>query len=169
MVMKKDFMSQRTKIQLPVFSYTRANAIVVPLDLWKTTTRTNSSNSSNSTKAPCLDISKYNMHLSQHAETQIEQKGFDREMIKKTFMYPQRLYPSKSHLGQYRITGNGLCLVGQPDIIIENGKNAKDQTGTFSVITIYSDQVLTPPRPDQLSTPEGKRYAERFEKNLGRG
>jgi hypothetical protein len=84
-------------------------------------------------------------------------KGFKAEVIKSTFDSPQEIYPSKSHPGQFRITGNGICIVGEP----EGDK--------FYGITMYADRVITPPREDQMKTPEGRRYAERYAKGLGRG
>jgi len=171
------------------------------------------------------------------------EKNFSPETIEKTFAEPTRVYPSGSHPGQWRVTGNGLCLVGIPDdepaeekkdipalrtpakgTIIQTpgtserpgykapsgyaflsngassyGPSSRTTNGTtngtttqtttngtstpieemsqkntkalryFTVITIYQDQVLTPPRADQLNTNVGKRYAERYLKGLGRG
>lgn len=174
-----------------------------------------------------LDISRFKLRLSRHAERMANEKKFSMEDIEHTFYNPTRVYPSGSHPGQWRITGNGLCLVGIPDeepkkesklnvslssrgtpiqtpvtttqpnalnrpvpsymkytgygnnyVTQRNecntsiqSKNTEPETQTryFTVITIYQDQVLTPPRPDQLDTPEGKRYAERYLKGLGRG
>lgn len=106
-----------------------------------------------------LDLSQYDMVLSLHAKKMIREKGFDPGLVEETYLNPKRVYPSGSHPGQYRITGNGLCLVGEPD----------EMRGQFIVITIYEDEVLTPPRPDQLNTPEGRLYADRYYKGLGRG
>lgn len=92
-----------------------------------------------------------------HALRQIIEKEFNPLMVKETFENPTEVYPSRSHPGQYRVTGNGICLVGKPE-------------GTrFILITVYADKVLTPPRPDQLDTPEGRRYAERYAQGKGRG
>jgi hypothetical protein len=103
------------------------------------------------------DTSGFTLKVSDHSIKVMADKGFDPETVKETFNNPTQVYPSRSHPGQYRITGNGLCLVGRP-------------TGNiFTLITLYADRVLTPPRPDQLDTPEGRRYAERYEKGLGRG
>lgn len=92
-----------------------------------------------------------------HAITTMNDKGFDPALVAETFKAPDEVYPSRSHPGQFRVTGNGLCLVGRPD------------GNKFILLTLYLDRVLTPPRPDQLDTPEGKRYAERYAKGLGRG
>jgi Domain of unknown function (DUF4258) len=92
-----------------------------------------------------------------HALRTMIEKGFSAEVVKATFETPARVYPSGSHPGQYRVTGNGVCLVGKPE------------GDRFVLITVYQDQVLTPPREDQLDTPEGRRYAERYNNGLGRG
>jgi len=105
-----------------------------------------------------FDVSKWTLRISDHAMTTINNKRFDLHLVEKTYADPASVYPSGSHIGQYRVTGNGLCLVGKPE-----------QNGVFSLITIYEDQVLTAPRPDQLNTPEGRRYAERHQLGLGRG
>ena len=97
------------------------------------------------------------LRMSQHARQQMEQKGFDYRAVIAAYAKPEEFYESRSHPGQMRLTGRGLCLVGQ---VIED---------TFFVITVYLDRVLTPPRPDQLSTTEGARYAERFDLGMGRG
>jgi hypothetical protein len=95
--------------------------------------------------------------MTRHACKMAAQKGFDADTIMATFNEPERVYPSGSHPGQYRVTGNGLCLVGTP------------QEEKFVVITCYADKVLTAPRADQLNTPEGKRFAERYAAGKGRG
>lgn len=97
------------------------------------------------------------LQLSKHARGQMEQKGFSYTALIAAFAKPTAFYPSASHPGQWRLTGRGLCLVGE---VVDD---------LFYVITVYLDGVLTPPRPDQLSTTEGARYAERFAAGLGRG
>lgn len=92
-----------------------------------------------------------------HALRQIAQKGFNPLHVKGAFENPDEVYASGSHPGQYRVTGNGLCLVGKPE------------GNEFVLITVYLDRVVTPPRPDQLVTPEGRKFAERYERGLGRG
>ena len=104
-----------------------------------------------------VDISKLRFRPTQHAIDQVRAKGIPGSTIKKCFTDPERVYPSSSHPGQTRITGHGVCLVGRVE------------GGNFSLITVYEDGVLTPPRPDQLNTPEGRRYAERYAAGLGRG
>lgn len=97
------------------------------------------------------------LSTTRHSLKVVLSKGFDPETIKRTFNNPREVYPSRNHPGQYRVTGNGLCLVGEP-------------IGTsFRLITVYEDKVLTPPRADQLLTEEGRRYAERYAQGLGRG
>lgn len=93
----------------------------------------------------------------QHSKRQLQEKGFKMKDVEATFDSPKEVYASGSHPGQYRVTGNGLCLVGKPE------------GNDFVLITVYQDRVLTPPRKDQLDTQEGRRYADRYAKGLGRG
>lgn len=95
--------------------------------------------------------------ITKHARSQMVAKGFDEAIVKGVFATPERVYPSGSHPGQFRITGNGVCLVGKP------------KEGKFILITLYADGVLTPPRPDQMWTEEGRRYADRYFSGKGRG
>jgi hypothetical protein len=74
-------------------------------------------------------------------------KGFTADQIISTLIEPTEVYPSRSHPGQFRVTGNGVCIVGKP----EGDK--------FTLITIYADRIVTPVRPDQMNTPEGRRFA----------
>jgi hypothetical protein len=83
-----------------------------------------------------------------HALRTILAKGFSPDTVKATFANPTEVYPSRSHPGQFRVTGNGICLVGKPE-----GEN-------FVLVTLYADRVVTPVRPDQLNTPEGRRFAQ---------
>lgn len=96
----------------------------------------------------------YSLRLTRHASQQMEAKGFDLETVEYTFGNPENIYPNKKFAGQFRVTGHGVCLIGKP------------MGGEFLVFTIYEDGVMTPPRPDQLDTPEGRAYAERYEKAL---
>jgi hypothetical protein len=123
-----------------------------------------------------LDLSKYTLKLSQHAQRMATEKGFTKEIVESTFRNPTRVYPSGSHPGQWRITGNGLCLVGVPDRDRRSPRFHPymmqppiEHELFFTVVTLYQDQILTPPRDDQLNTPEGRRYAERYLKGEGRG
>ena len=95
--------------------------------------------------------------VTKHFRETMESKGFDGREVIALLKDPEEFYPSKSHPGQYRVTGRGLCVVGRP----EGDK--------FMLITLYLDRVLTPPRPDQLKTEEGRIYAERFKNGEGRG
>lgn len=95
--------------------------------------------------------------MTNHAIKMAASKQFDADTILATFNEPVEIYASGSHPGQHRITGNGICLVGR-------GEGSK-----FLVITVYKDRELTAPREDQLETPEGRRYAERYAKGQGRG
>lgn len=97
------------------------------------------------------------LNPTQHALETITAKGFDADDVLSAFNRPTRVYPSGSHPGQIRVTGAGLCLVGR---VIGN---------SFSLITVYLDQVLTAPRSDQMHTVEGRRFAQRHAAGLGRG
>ncbi|QBZ72483.1 hypothetical protein SEA_CIRCINUS_230 [Streptomyces phage Circinus] len=96
------------------------------------------------------------LHATDHALQQILQKGFAVEAIREVFENPVKLYKNGRYEGQYRITGNGICLVGKP------------KGNTFTLITVYEDGKMTPPRPDQLKTPEGQEYARRFAEGKAR-
>ena len=113
--------------------------------------------SDNPARVNKLSVAGLNLAMTQHARNQIVEKGLDQSTVLAAFNNPERVYPSGSHPGQIRVTGSGVCLVG----VIENGE--------FRVITVYQDGVLTAPRADQLNTPEGRRYAQRYAANLGRG
>lgn len=95
-----------------------------------------------------MDLQSLAIIPTQHFITTIKSKGFGADTILATLTNPAEVYPSKSHPGQWRVTGNGVCIVGKP----EGGK--------FFLITAYADRVVTPVRPDQLDTPEGRRFAE---------
>lgn len=97
------------------------------------------------------------LSLTKHAKRQAKVKGFPVNNILSMWENPDRIIPSRTYKGQYRVCGDGICLVGVP-----RGKS-------FIVITVYLDQDLTPPRPDQLQTKAGRRYAERFSNGKGRG
>lgn len=84
-------------------------------------------------------------------------KEFDPKAAIATIKSPTEVYPSGSHPGQWRMTGNGLCIVVKPE------------GNTLNLITVYLDRVLTAPRADQLATAEGRRYADRYSKGMGRG
>lgn len=97
------------------------------------------------------------LRMTQHARQQMVEKGFDYRAVIAAYAKPDAFYESRSHPGQMRLTGRGLCLVGRVE------------GDTFAVITVYLDRVLTPPRPDQMGTTEGARYAERYALGMGRG
>lgn len=79
-------------------------------------------------------------------------KDFAAEDIIRAMRNPVEVYPSGSHPGQWRVTGQGLCIVGKPE------------GNEFVMITVYLDRVVTACRPDQLRTAEGRRFAQ-----MGRG
>ncbi len=85
--------------------------------------------------------------VTNHFIKQIKDKGFDPEAVLDTIKNPVEVYPSRSHPGQWRLTGNGVCLVGVPE------------GDRFVLITAYEDRTVTPVRPDQMNTPEGRRFA----------
>lgn len=86
-------------------------------------------------------------------------KGFDPRDVIGAWKEGTRVQDVRKHPGQFRIIGHDICIIGEPET----------STGHFRFITLYMDGVLTPPRPDQLNTPEGRRYAERWAQGLGRG
>lgn len=100
---------------------------------------------------------KLTPYVTNHFKETMQSKGFSGLEVVELLKDPEEFYPSKSHPGQYRVTGRGLCVVGRPE---------EDK---FVLITIYLDKVLTPPRADQLLSEEGRTYAERFQQGLGRG
>jgi len=95
-----------------------------------------------------MNLSSKRIILTNHFVKTVRDKGFDADMVLNTLTNPAEVYPSKSHPGQWRVTGNGLCLVGKPE------------GDTFTLITAYLDRVVTPVRPDQLNTRAGRRFAE---------
>lgn len=95
--------------------------------------------------------------MQEHALKQAAEKGFAEDTIKKTLENPAEVYPSGSHPGQWRVTGNGICLVGEP---------VGDR---FRIITMYADRVVTAPRADQLSDEKGRIFAQRYAQGVGRG
>lgn len=95
--------------------------------------------------------------VSQHARRTIIAKGFDPRDVVAVHAAPSRVTEVRAHPGQIRLIGRGLALVG------------KIEAGRFTLITVYADGVLTPPRADQMNTVEGRRYAERYARGMGRG
>lgn len=89
----------------------------------------------------------YRIKLTAHAREVMGKKNVDVIRVKNAFYNFEKIYPNKKYKGQFRIVGNGLCLVGAPG------------NGEFVIYTMYEDGVMTPPRPDQLETPEGRAYA----------
>jgi hypothetical protein len=81
--------------------------------------------------------SRFNMTA--HAVKVMHEKAFSPDDIAATLRNPSEVYPSRNHPGQYRITGNGVCIVGRPE------------GGTFVIITMYADRIMTALRPDQLA------------------
>lgn len=94
----------------------------------------------------------YKLAFSKHAQDQLEKKNVGFQRAREAFESPDKVYPNKKYAGQFRVVGNGICLIGRPI------------NGTFKVFTVYEDGVMTPPRPDQLLTEEGRAYAELYAK-----
>lgn len=92
----------------------------------------------------------YKLAFSKHAYDQLIKKSVGIERATEAFETPDKVYPNRKYEGQFRVVGNGICLIGRP------------MGGTFKVFTVYEDGVLTPPRPDQLGTPDGDAYAELY-------
>lgn len=87
--------------------------------------------------------------ITDHFKNVLRHKKFDGREVAALLKDPEEFYPSKTHPGQYRVTGRGLCVVGQPD------------GNRFVLITIHLDGTITPPDPEHNS--EGAlRYAERY-------
>jgi hypothetical protein len=98
----------------------------------------------------------FKLRATAHATQQILAKGFQISRIQDVFDNPDKVYANKRFEGQYRVTGGGLCLVGKP------------VDGVFTLITVYEDGVMTPPRPEQLDTPEGRAYARLYNRGAKR-
>lgn len=97
--------------------------------------------------------------LTEHFKTQVKAKHLDPRAIIAAWRNPEEVYPSgQRYPGQWRITGNGICIVGKPE----------EATGKFVFITIYLDRVLTAPREDQQDA-AAQRYRDRWQQGLGRG
>jgi hypothetical protein len=95
-----------------------------------------------------MNLKDYTPKASAHFVKTMRAKGFEPAAVVATLKDPAEVYPSKSHPGQFRVCGNGVCIVGKP----EGDK--------FILITLYADRIVTPVRPDQLNTPEGRRFAQ---------
>jgi hypothetical protein len=99
----------------------------------------------------------YKLEFTVHANEQLKNKGIDLDRAQEAFDNPARIYPNKKYVGQFRVVGAGICLIGKPG------------NGIFRVFTVYEDGVMTPPRPEQLLTEEGRRYAKIYERALLNG
>lgn len=97
------------------------------------------------------------LFITNHGRRQMTSKGYTNVQVHDAFNSPEEVYPNGKYPGQWRICGNGLCLVGEP------GKRNSEE---FYMVTIYADKILTAPRADQMNTEEGKRYAEYFHSGL---
>lgn len=95
-----------------------------------------------------MNPSDYTISATSHFVKTVKDKGFDGNKIIEAIMNPAEVYPSGSHPGQWRITGNGYCIVAKPE------------GARLILITAYLDRVVTAVRPDQMDTPEGRRFAK---------
>lgn len=91
------------------------------------------------------------MRMEGHALSQAFDKAIDMGVVEATFKNPEEVYPNGRYPGQWRVTGNGICLVGEP------------RGGSFHIITMYLDRVVTAPRKDQMETSHGREYAQRYQ------
>src|SRR6478609_5459691 len=74
-----------------------------------------------------LDLTQYTLRMSRHAQKMATEKNFSMDTIQNTYNNPVRVYPSGSHPGQFRITGNGLCLVGLPETVEQEIETPKEE------------------------------------------
>lgn len=100
-----------------------------------------------------------NVRVSQHCRETIVRKGFDAEKVRRAVENPERVTEVRKHPGQVRAIGEGLAVVLAP---YAGGRE-------WTAVTVYADGVLTAPRPDQMNTEEGRRYAARYAAGKGRG
>lgn len=97
------------------------------------------------------------LKLTKHAKKKARDIDVSVSDILEMWSEPNEIYPVRAYPGQWRVCGNGICLVGV------------SKRKSFIAITCYIDKELTPPRPDQLGTEVGRRYAERYSNGEGRG
>ena len=95
--------------------------------------------------------------ISDHAVSQAKAKGFTAEEIFAAMTNPARVTDVLKYPGQKRFIAGRIAVVAAP------------KGDAWHIVTLYLDDVLTAPRADQMDTPEGRRYAERFANGQGRG
>lgn len=61
-----------------------------------------------------MDTTGMRLSLTRTACKVAARNGWSADMIKQTFENPKKVYPSKSHPGQYRVVGKNICIVGVP-------------------------------------------------------
>lgn len=88
-------------------------------------------------------MNAHSYRLTRHARDRAAEKGFSLDALASVFAEPEYVYPSGSHPGQWRVCGNGICMVGT---VSED---------SFTVITVYVDGVMTPLRADRMQTQLG--------------
>lgn len=96
------------------------------------------------------NIAGLRLVLSDHALKTAREKMFDMDTVVEAFKNPEKVYPNGRYPGQFRVTGEGLCLTGE----VINGQ--------YYVRTMYLDGVVTPPRKDQLQTKHGAEFARHY-------
>lgn len=87
--------------------------------------------------------------------------GLDPRDVIATIKDPDFCYqsgPKSKYPGQWRLAGNGVCVMAE----------ALHDKGILQLRTVIIDGEMTPPRPDQLDTPEGRDYARRYYAGLNR-
>lgn len=105
----------------------------------------------------------------EHALRKIQALGIDADDVLAVFRAPKSTSQVRTRTGQVRLMGRGIVLVGEWSDPLLDPATGRVTAQTFTLVTVYADAVLTPPRPDQLRTPEGRRYAARYRAGLGRG
>lgn len=83
-------------------------------------------------------FSNLKVNRTRHFEKQRMLKGIPNPKIERVLNFPGTVYPSGSkHPDQFRMTGDGICLVVKPD------------AERLNLITVYVNTEETPLRPDQ--------------------
>ena len=86
--------------------------------------------------------------FTRHVIEQARAKGFTPEELHAACYVPSRTSDVRAHPGQRRFIAGRVVVVAEPI-----------GPGEWCAITCYLDGVVTPVRPDQLNTPEGRRFA----------
>ncbi|KAJ3277719.1 hypothetical protein HK104_003038 [Borealophlyctis nickersoniae] len=97
-----------------------------------------------------LNVAEYELVLTNHAMRKDEELGFNLSSIQETFENPTKIRPGWKYPDSYRVIRDDICLVGVP------------VKGNFVVITMYWEDVITPPREDQMNDETGRLYANEY-------